>query len=63
MAEAMCHWRVNILDENKKLKLNNKILLNYKSVNKVYPSVINNQIFLCSIPKTIHKFASFEFSK
>jgi len=39
MAEAMCHWRVNILDENKKLKLNNKILLNYKSVNKVYPSV------------------------
>jgi len=40
MAEAMCHWRVNILDENKKLKLNNKILLNYKSVNKVYPSVI-----------------------
>jgi len=30
---------VNILDENKKLKLNNKILLNYKSVNKVYPSV------------------------
>jgi len=48
MAEAMCHWRVNILDENKKLKLNNKILLNYKSVNKVYPSV-NNIVLLVLI--------------
>lgn len=43
MAETLCRWSVNILDENKKIKLNNKTLLNYTSVNKVYPSVTLEQ--------------------
>lgn len=39
MAETMCHWSVNILDQNIKDGFNNKNRLNYTSVNHVYPSV------------------------
>lgn len=56
MAETLCRWSVNILDENKKIKLNNKTLLNYTSVNKVYPSVIFIFINTCSFIYIVNIF-------
>ena len=50
MAEAMCHWRVTILDQLGRPK---KVNLNYQCVNHVYPSVRIKSILNCIRKKCI----------